>query len=504
MSFNLAQMLEESRRSDPEKPCVVINDTTLSYAQVEDLSAVVAGNLLALGLQPGEKVAVQLPNVPHFLFAYFGIMRAGLVMVPLNPLLAGPEITYHLENSDARLLITFDLIAEGAHRAAREVEGVSTYVVELGGPPRPEGTSSFDALYAPVDVPDIAPTKADDTAVILYTSGTTGKPKGAELTHFSLMMNCTIGGDLLGFEDDDIGVAVLPFFHVFGLSSVLNATIRYGGTMVLIPRFEVEPVIDAIEKHRVTIFPGVPTMFTALLHAATEGRDLSSLRVGISGGAAIPGEVIRAFEEKVPGCVILEGYGLSESSSTATFNVSAEQRKVLSIGKPVWGVRARIVDVDDNPLPPGKENVGEIVLQGHDLMKGYYKNPEATAEAFRGGWFHTGDLAYADEDGYLFVVDRKKDLVIRGGYNVYPREVEEVLYEHPAVAEAAVIGKPDERLGEEVVAVVSLRPGASATVEDLIEFCKERVAAYKYPREIRLVEELPKGPTGKILKKELR
>ncbi len=318
------------------------------------------------------------------------------------------------------------------------------------------------------------------------------------------MMNCTIGGDLLGFEDDDIGVAVLPFFHVFGLSSVLNATIRYGGTMVLIPRFEVDPVIDAIEKHRVTIFPGVPTMFSALLHAATEGRDLSSLRVGISGGAAIPGEVIRAFEEKVPGCVILEGYGLSESSSTATFNISAEQRKVLSIGKPVWGVRARIVDAEDRPLPPGEEHVGEIVLQGHDLMKGYYKNPEATAEAFRGGWFHTGDLAYADEDGYLFVVDRKKDLVIRGGYNVYPREIEEVLYEHPAVAEAAVIGKPHESLGEEVVAVVALKPGASATEEEIVAFCKERVAAYKYPREIRLVQELPKGPTGKILKKELR
>jgi long-chain acyl-CoA synthetase len=504
VSFNLATMLDESTRADPEKPCVIINDTTLSYAQVEQLSGLVAGNLLGLGLGPGDKVAVQLPNIPHFLFAYFAIMRAGLVMVPLNPLLRGPEIEYHLENSDARMLITFDLLAEEAHRAAQQVAGVSTYVVEVSDVERPEGARGFDELLAPVEAPDIAPTNADDTAVILYTSGTTGKPKGAELTHFQLLMNCTIGGDLLGFEDDDIGIAVLPFFHVFGLSSVLNATIRYGGTTVLIPRFEVEPVIDAIEKHRATIFPGVPTMFTALLHAATEGRDLSSLRVGISGGAAIPGEVIRAFEEKVPGCVILEGYGLSETASTTTFNVSAEERKVLSIGKPVWGIQARVVDLEDNPLPPGKDNIGEIVVRGHNVMKGYYKNPEATAEAMRGGWFHTGDLAYADDDGYLFIVDRKKDLVIRGGYNVYPREVEEVLYEHPAVAEAAVIGKRDDRLGEEVVAVVSLKPGEQASPEDVIAFCKERMAAYKYPREVRVLPELPKGPTGKILKKELR
>jgi long-chain acyl-CoA synthetase len=512
VSFNLATMLHESRLASPDKACVVIDETTLTYAQVDQMAGLVAGNLLASGLQPGDKVAVQLPNVPHFLFAYFAILRAGLVMVPLNPLLREGEVAYHLENSDAATLVTFDLVAAEAHQAAQRVGqrvghhvgGLPTYVVELTGAGRPEGTVSFDELLAPVQIPDITPTGSDDTAVILYTSGTTGKPKGAELTHFQLYMNCTIGGDLLGFEDDDIGIAVLPFFHVFGLSSVLNATIRYGGTTVLVPRFDVDLVVDAIEKHRATIFPGVPTMFTALLQAAREGRDLSSLRVGISGGAAIPGEVIRAFEEHVPGCVVLEGYGLSETASTTTFNVSAEERKVLSIGKPVWGVQVRVVDVDDQPLPPGPEHIGEIVVRGHNVLKSYYKNPEATAEAMRGGWFHTGDLAYADEDGYLFIVDRKKDLVIRGGYNVYPREIEEVLYEHPAVAEAAVIGKPDDRLGEEVVAVVGLRPGAEASTEELIAFCKERMAAYKYPREVRIVPELPKGPTGKILKKELR
>ena len=340
--------------------------------------------------------------------------------------------------------------------------------------------------------------------MIIYTSGTTGKPKGAELTHFQLYMNCTVGGELLGFQDDDIGVAVLPMFHVFGLSSVLNTAVRFGGTLVLIPRFEPDAVLDAIARHRCTIFSGVPTMYYALLQVEVAGRDLSSLRVGVSGGAAIPGEVIRGFEEKFPGVVILEGYGLSETASATTFNISAEQRKVLSIGKPIWGVEVLVVDDQDKPLPPGPDNIGEIIIRGHNVMKGYYGNPEATAEAFRGGWFHTGDLAYADKDGYLFVVDRMKDMLIRGGYNVYPREIEEVLFAHPAVAEAAVVGKADAKLGEEVVAFVVLKPGAKADPDEIIAYCRERLAAYKYPREVRILADLPKGPTGKILKRELR
>ena len=507
MSFNLATILRESAKADPDKPLCHIDDLSFTYAQVDEISGRVASALLATGLERGDKVAVQLPNLPQFLFTYFGILKAGLVMVPLNPLLTAHEVSYHLENSDAQVLITFESFAALAHRGAQTVAGVSTYVVSSGAAgtgQRPEGTKPFEDLCLPVEVPGIVPTSADDTAVLLYTSGTTGKPKGAELTHFQLFMNCTVGGETLGFEEGDVAIAVLPLFHVFGLSSVLNASVRYGTTMVLVPRFEVEPVLAAIEGSRATIFLGVPTMYIALLHADTTGRDLSSLRVGISGGAAIPGEVIRGFEEKFPGVVILEGYGLSETASTTTFNVSAQERKVLSIGKPAWGLEVRIFDADEQPLPPGADNIGEVVVRGHNVMKGYYKNPEATAEAMRGGWFHTGDLAYADDEGFLFVVDRKKDLIIRGGYNVYPREVEEVLYEHPAVAEVAVIGKPDERLGEEIVAVVSLKVGAQATPEELTAFSRERLAAYKYPREFRLVEELPKGPTGKILKKELR
>ncbi|HZU49798.1 MAG TPA: AMP-binding protein, partial [Mycobacterium sp.] len=420
MSFNLAVMLRESRNAHPDKPLCHIAEQSFTYAQVDEISGRIATSLRNLGVGRGDKVAVQLPNLPHFLFAYFAILKAGAVMVPLNPLLRAPEVNYHLQDSDSRLLITFETFAEEAVKGAGDLP---TYVVNLpGNDQRPEGTRHFDELYFADDTRDIEPTNADDTAVIIYTSGTTGKPKGAELTHFQLFMNCTVAGELFEFRDDDVGMAVLPMFHVFGLSSVLNVTVRFGGSLVLVPRFDAKTVVDELAHHRCTIFSGVPTMYFALLQADTEGHDLSALRVGVSGGAAIPGEVIRAFEEKFPGVVILEGYGLSETASTTTFNINAEQRKVLSIGKPIWGVEVRVVDEDDNELPPGTDNVGEIVIRGHNVMKGYYNKPEATAEAFRHGWFHTGDLAYRDEDGYFFIVDRKKDLVIRGGYNVYPRE----------------------------------------------------------------------------------
>jgi long-chain acyl-CoA synthetase len=504
MTFNLATILRESARSTPDKTLMHVADQSFSYAQVDEISGRVASALLAQGLQPGQTVAVHLPNVPQFVFAYFGILKAGLVMLPLNPLLKATEIAYHLGDADAALLITVDLFADEALKGAAAVGELPTFVVRTGNGGLPAGTRPFDELYRAPDSREIAPTAADDTAVLLYTSGTTGRPKGAELTHFQMFMACTVGGDTFGFEPDDVSLVVLPLFHVFGLSSSLNAAIRFGATTVLIPRFEAGAVLDAVARHRGTIICGVPTMYIALTRADVGDRDVSSLRVGVSGGASIPGEVIRAFEAKFPGVVVLEGYGLSETVALATFNASAEERKVLSVGRPMWGVDLKIVDELDRPLPPGADNVGEIVLRGHNVMKGYYKNAEATATAIRNGWFHTGDLAYADDDGFIFIVDRKKDLVIRGGFNVYPREIEEMLYTHEAIAEAAVVGRPDERVGEEVVAYVSLAPGASATPEELVAYARERVAAYKYPREVRILAELPKGPTGKILKTELR
>jgi long-chain acyl-CoA synthetase len=353
VSFNLAVVLRESRNAHPDRPLCHNADQTFSYAQVDEISGRIATSLRNLGVHRGDKVAVQLPNLPHFLFAYFGILKAGAVMVPLNPRLRAPEINYHLQDSDSRLLITFETSADEAVKGAAEIEGLSTYVVNLpGNDQRPVGTKSFDELYLADDTGDIEPTDADDTAVITYTSGSTGKPKGAELTHHQLYVNCTANGQRFRFRDEDVSMSVLPMFHVFGLSSVLNVAVRFGGTLVLVPRFHAPTVVDELARRRCTIFSGVPTMYRALLQADTDGRDLSALRVGVSRDAAIPGEVIRAFEEKFPGMVILDGYGLSETAPAATFNVSAEQRRVLTIGKPIRELAVRVVK-----LLPGGDKV---------------------------------------------------------------------------------------------------------------------------------------------------
>src|SRR3954449_7033157 len=500
MSFNLATILRESAAASPDRPLLRIGSLELSYRQVDEMSGLVAAGLRAAGLQRGDTLAIQLPNLPEFVFAYFGALKAGVTVVPLNPLLKAPEVAYHLQDSGARLLVTFDAFARESEGRPAGADDAGVFVV--GSPV--EGTSPFDDLYGAEDSSDIEPMNSDDTAVIIYTSGTTGRPKGAELTHFQMYMAATVAADTFGYRTDDVSMAVLPLFHVFGLSSVMNCAIRSGATLVLVPRFEVGAVLDAIEQHRVTVFCGVPTMFVALLHADLTGRDVSSLRVCVSGGASIPGEVIKGFEVAYAGAPILEGYGLSEACALATFNRSAEDRRVMSIGKRMWGVEIRVVDSHDHELSTGPDSVGEIVLRGHNVMKGYRGRPEATEEAMRGGWFHTGDLGYQDEDGFFYIVDRKKDLVIRGGFNVYPREIEEVLHEHPAVREAAVIGRPDARLGEEVVAFIALKKGTLATPEEVISFCKERLAAYKYPREVVVLDELPKGGTGKVLKDELR
>jgi long-chain acyl-CoA synthetase len=446
----------------------------------------VAGFLIARGLQPGSAVGIQLPNVPEYVAAWFGVLRAGMVAVPLNPALTPREVEHQLQDAGAKLLVT----SEESIPTAPDLPVVRLSLPGLG--------ELADA--EPFD--EVAPTSSEDTAVLVYTSGTTGTPKGAELTHLQLVMNAQVSGELFGVGAGDVSLAVVPLFHVYGLS-VTNVAVRHGVTLRLMRRFDAAQVVEAIERDRVTLLFGVPTMLVALLQEDVRSRDLSSLRLGCSGGASLPGEVMQAFEAAF-GLTVLEGYGLSETASTVTFNRSATDRKLLSIGKPVWGVEVRVVDENDRPLPPGRDHIGELVVRGHNVMKGYRGNPEATAEALRGGWFHTGDLGYADEDGFLFLVDRKKDLVIRGGYNVYPREVEEVLYGHPGVMAAAVVGRPDPRLGEEVVAVLVAQPGVDLHSDDISAFCSERLAPYKRPREIRIVSELPVGPTGKVDKVRLR
>jgi long-chain acyl-CoA synthetase len=504
VSFNLATILRETAAATPDATVCHAGGTATTYQQLDEECGRLAAGLVAAGMTPGQVVAIQLPNVPEFLTAYFGALKAGLVVLPVNPLLKTPEIAYQLKDAEAGLMIGMAGLHADAAGACEQL-GVPLY---LAGDESavPSGSPLFSALLSstPLTEPggDISPRDADDTAVLIYTSGTTGKPKGAELTHFLLYMNCTVSGQLFGARPDDVFLAVLPFFHVFGLSSVINVCVRYGAALSIVPRFAPGPVLDAVERDRCTVIAGVPTMLHALAQVDVVSRDLAALRVAVSGGASLPEDVMRTFEAKY-GIAVLEGYGLSETGSTTSFNRPGDRRP-LSVGKPIWGVQMRIGGEGDEPLPSGRENIGEILIRGHNVMKGYRGQPDATKTALRGGWLHTGDLGYRDEDGFYFIVDRTKDLVIRGGYNVYPREIEEVLYGHPSILEAAVIGKPDDRLGEEVVAVVVLKAGADLSAEEIIAYCRERLAAYKYPREVRFRAELPKGPSGKILKTELR
>jgi long-chain acyl-CoA synthetase len=433
-----------------------------------------------------------LPNVPEFAIIYYGILRAGAVVVPMNPLLKAREVAYYLDDSQASLIFAGrDCTEEAAAGAARA--GVACVVVD----------GQFGDLLASVPPATGAADRAGgDTAVILYTSGTTGQPKGAELTHANLSTNVEIFvTDLVQLGPQDVIFGGLPLFHSFGQTCGLNAAVSVGACLTLVARFVPAKVFEVLARDRVTVFEGVPTMYVGLLGADRDEPDLSALRVCVSGGAALPVEVARGFEEAF-GCVILEGYGLSETSPVASFNHPDRARKPGSIGTPLRGVQMRAVDEWGKDVPAGE--VGEIAIRGHNVMKGYWRRPEATAEAIPDGWFRTGDLARVDDDGYFFIVDRRKDLIIRGGYNVYPREIEEVLYGHPAVAEAAVIGVPDATLGEEIGAAVVLKPGETLTPQQIREYVKAEVAAYKYPRKVWLLAALPKGPTGKVLKREIR
>jgi long-chain acyl-CoA synthetase len=502
MSFNLAVILSETAHAAPDRPVAVFDGGRLTYRELDQASDRLAAALAAAGIEPGDRVALQLPNIPQFLISYFGILKAGGVVVPLNVLLRAPEIAYHLSDSGARILITWAGVLAEAAKGAEAAGTGAVYAVgaAAGSGPAVPFERLLDGTAPPREMVTRQPT---DTAVVVYTSGTTGRPKGAELTHIQLYMNADIPGRLFDVQPDDIVITMLPLFHVFGLSSILDVCVRFGCTMSLIPRFTPAAVLTAIQRDRVTIFEGVPTMFADVLsYPDLADYDLSSLRIAISGGASIPAPVLDAFEERF-GLVILEGYGLTETASTTTFNVSAEERRAYSVGKPIWGTQTQVWDDEGRPLPPGPEHVGEVVTRGLHVMKGYWHNPEATAAAFTGDWLHTGDLGYFDRDGFLFIVSRKKELIIRGGYNVYPSEIENVLHAHPAIAEAAVVGVPDERLGEEVMAVVILRAAMDLPEHELHAYCRARLAVYKCPRIYQFRTELPKNSLGKVLKDEL-
>jgi len=490
--LNLAAILTQSAARDGDHVALKLDEVEVTYGQLDAASALMAGLLAEKGISRGDRVGIMLPNVPYFAVCYYGVLRAGGIVVPMNVLLKQREVAFYLRDPEAKLLLAWHGFAEDAQMGAQDA-GVECMLVAPG---------EFEQTLAVAQPrPDVAEADDSDTAVILYTSGTTGTPKGAELTHANLKRNCEIARGLFDLGSEAVTLGALPLFHSFGQTCGLNATIVGGGTLTLIPRFDPGKALEIIQRDRVTVFEGVPTMYNAILHHPEAASfDTSTLVVCASGGAAMPVELMRGFEEKF-GCKVLEGYGLSETSPVSSFNHPDRERKAGSIGTPVEGVEMKVVDDEGRDLPAGE--VGEIVIRGHNVMKGYWNRPDATAEAIRDGWFHTGDMAKVDEDGYFFIVDRKKDMIIRGGYNVYPREIEEVLYEHPAVREVAVVGVPHAELGEEVGAAVALKEGAEATPDELREHVKAQVAAYKYPRHVWLVDDLPKGPTGKILKRQI-
>ena len=491
---SISSLLERAAAEHPDYAALRMDDLVLSYAQLREAAGRMSTLLGSLGVEPGDRVGLMLPNVPAFPIAFYGALAAGAVVVPMNPLLKSREVSYYLGDSGAKAVIAWDAAAGEAAKGAADA-GAQMIAAET-----PDLSGLLEAMSA-------APGSSDrgdlDDAVILYTSGTTGRPKGAELTHAGLVANAEISSrTLFDVAPDDVIMGCLPLFHVFGLTCGLNVSVASAATLTLLPRFDPAKALDIIQRDRVTIFEGVPTMYAAMLHLPdADPAKAATLQLCASGGAAMPVEILRGFEEKF-GCTVLEGYGLSETSPVASFNHPRKVRKPGSIGTPIEGVEMRLIDDDWNTVPAG--DIGEIAIRGHNVMKGYWNKPEATAETMRDGWFRTGDMARVDDDGYYFIVDRKKDLIIRGGYNVYPREIEEVLHEHPAVAEVAVIGIPDATLGEEVGAAVALKPGASATPEELRSWARDRVAAYKYPRRVWLVDALPKGPTGKILRREVR
>ena len=515
--LNLSMFVENQARRHPGNPAVVMGPMRLNYAQLNGMANQVANGLKAMGIQPGDKVALTCPNVPYFPVVYYGILKAGAVVVPLNVLNKGREIAYFLKDSDAKVYFCFEgtpelPMAQFGHEGFKEAGTVQKLIILTANPAGPSPIEGIDTLgmFIGKQPPtfDTVMRGDSDTAVILYTSGTTGQAKGAELTHSNMITNAIVSRDLhgmLGSERSSLLVA-LPLFHSFGQTCQMNAGFLQGNTIVLVPRFDPKSVLETMVAEKINYFSGVPTMFWALLNYASQsGFDTSKVKENLklcsAGGAALPVEVLNAFVKNF-GVPILEGYGLSETAPVATFNQLDAPTKPGSIGTPVIGVDVRLVDDTDKDVAVGE--LGEILIRGFNVMKGYYKRPEATAEAMKGGWFHTGDIAKKDEDGYLYIMDRKKDMIIRGGFNIYPRELEEVIITHPGVSLVAVVGMKDDAMGEEVKAFVVRKPNATVTEAELMAWCKERMAAYKYPRAIEFKDALPMNATGKILKRELR
>jgi long-chain acyl-CoA synthetase len=491
-TLSIASILAESAVRHADRTAVIMGDQRVTYAELwRDARRYAAALRDDHGIGAGDKVAVLVPNVPDFPRTYYGALALGAVVVPVHALLKAEEIAYVLRDCGATLLVCHDALAGEGAKGAELADVAFVSPQALGA-----GTA---------EVGTYVPRRPGDDAVILYTSGTTGKPKGAVLSHLNVVMNVAVtASDVIALTSDDVILGCLPLFHSFGQICAMNSGFRAGAALVLMPRFDGAAALDAIEAYGVTVFEGVPTMYVALLDAARADPRRPSLRIAVSGGASLPMAVMDRWRETF-GSEIYEGYGLSETSPVATFNQQAVGRKPGTVGTPIWGVDVAIakaeVEGSIELVPTGE--IGEVVIRGHNVFTGYLNNPEATDAAIVDGWFRSGDLGTMDEDGFVSIVDRKKDMVLRGGYNVYPREVEEVLLRHPAVAQVAVIALPDDTLGEEVCAVVVAAPDTTPTAEEIVAWSKERIAAHKYPRVVHFVDAFPLGPSGKVLKREL-
>ncbi len=509
---NLAHSLDEAAQQYADRELLISADRRLTFGEVRERSSSLTRRLIDAGVRPGDAVALSSPNVPEFTIAYWAILAAGAVVVPLNVMLRGREIAYHLDDSGAVAYLVYD-DSRGSGLLDAAAEGFadapgSRHLWRLGADG--DGRTTVDGV--PLEaVPSFVPVDRDDqdTAVIIYTSGTTGQPKGAELTHQNLRMNAQTAGAVYEIDpsDPDTYLLVAPLFHSLGQTCIQNAAMLHGCSVVMMQRFDAAEALRLMIAEAVSIFAGVPTMFWALLQAlgTVEGGEVlhGQLRVAASGGAALPVELHHEFTTRF-GVSIIEGYGLSETSPMASSATLGERPRVGSIGRPVPGVEMRLIEDDWSPTPDDSGAVGEIVIRGHNVMKGYHGRPEATAESIKDGWFRTGDLARRDDDGFYYIVGRSKDLILRGGFNVYPREIEEVFMEHPAVSLVAVIGVPHASHGQEVKAVVVPATGhEDVAPDDLVAWGRTQLAAYKYPRVVEFRSELPMTSTGKILKREI-
>ena len=511
--MNLVSSVRETAVKQPEKIAYHFMGQDTSYAEFDASVSKFASALQDLGVEKGDHVAFLLGNTPHFLISLYATMRLGATAIPVNPIYTPDEISYIIHNSDAKAVIALDQLLPLVEQAAGAFSSVQNYIICETDPSTPEKIAalpanvknkvrSFTQLVATGKL-DVEPVDVDgnENAIILYTSGTTGNPKGAMLTHKNIYSNARDVGNYLEFTGEDRVVAALPVFHVFALTVVVNAPLIKGATILLVPRFSPGEVFNTIKEQQATIFAGVPTMYN-FMNQFPDGKkeDFKSIRLAVSGGSSLPVALLHSFEEKF-GVRMSEGYGLSEASPVTCFNPLDRERVPGSIGSNIINVENKVVNELGEEVPDGQ--VGELIVRGPNVMKGYYKMPEETEAALRDGWLYTGDLARRDEDGYFYIVDRKKDLVIVGGYNVYPREVEEVLFEHRDILEAAVIGVPDTDFGEAVHAFVVLKDGATKDIEKLEAYCAARLAKYKVPKKFEFLDELPKNTTGKILRRSL-